>query len=297
MTEFLAFLERSRPDIESALEEILPPVSSRPGRLHAAMRYSVFAGGKLLRPALVRLAGATLGAPADALRSGGAAIELIHSYSLIHDDLPALDDDDLRRGRATLHREFDEATAILAGDALLTLGMTVLATEPRGMSGELRALAASRVGEAIGTSGMIGGQVEDLESEQSWPGDPEAALERIHRKKTGSLLVAALGLGGLYARAGETEELILKELGDRIGLIFQIRDDILDVEGTAGSLGKTPGKDAAARKLTYPGLHGLKAGRERIAELSAEASKLIGELPSRREVWTSLVDYLGRRAR
>ena len=296
MSAFAGYLEASLRDVEQTLDRLLPAAGSPPGKLHEAMRYSVLGAGKRLRPTLVRLAGETWGAPLDALLAGGAAIEMIHGYSLIHAALPALDDDDLRRGRATLHREYDEATAILAGDALLTLGLTVLAREPSGLAPEVRARAVSRVGEAIGTAGMIGGQVEDLEAEARWPEAPAAALDRIHRRKTGALIGACLELGGLYARVPSPQELILKELGERIGLIFQIRDDILDVEGTAGSLGKTPGKDAVARKLTFPGLHGLEASRARIVQLSAEAMELVAEFPSGRELWASLVDYVGQRA-
>ena len=295
MSSFPDFLERARVEIESELDRRLPSAEAPPKRLHAAMRYSVFAGGKRLRPALVRLAGETFGAPAEALAVAGAAVELIHTYSLIHDDLPALDDDDLRRGRPTLHRAFDEATAILAGDALLTLGLTLLATEPESIPGGRRALATARLGAAIGTGGMIGGQVEDLEAERDWPADPEVALDRIHRRKTGALLVECLRLGGLYASVNEAQDLILKELGERIGLMFQIRDDILDVEGSARALGKTPGKDAEARKLTYPGLFGVEGSRARISELAAEAAAEIASLPSRRETWRSLVDFLARR--
>jgi geranylgeranyl pyrophosphate synthase len=295
LSSFADYLERARHEIDLELDRRLPGADLPPARLHAAMRYSVFAGGKRLRPALVRLAGETFGAPAGALSVAGAAVEMIHTYSLIHDDLPALDDDDLRRGRPTLHRAFDEATAILAGDALLTLGLTLLAGEPAGVPGERRALATARLGAAIGTGGMIGGQVEDLEAERDWPADPAVALDRIHRRKTGALLVESLRLGGLHASVSEAQDLILKELGERIGLMFQIRDDILDIEGSVGALGKTPGKDAEARKLTYPGLFGLERSRARIVELAEEASRGIESLPSRREIWRSLVDFLARR--
>jgi farnesyl diphosphate synthase len=220
---------------------------------------------------------------------------MIHTYSLIHDDLPALDDDDLRRGRPTLHRAFDDATAILAGDALLTLGLTLLASEPASVPGERRASGAALVGEAIGTAGMIGGQFEDLEAERDWPAEPAAALDRIHAGKTGALLAACLRLGARYAPADSAQDLILKELGERIGLMFQIRDDILDVEGSAGILGKTPGKDAEKRKLTWPGLHGVAASRERISSLAVEAEERIGSLPSRHETWRSLIGFLALR--
>jgi geranylgeranyl pyrophosphate synthase len=295
MTPFELFLDAARVEVERELDRLLPPATSAPERLHAAMRYSVFAGGKRFRPALVRLAGETFGAAGEALAVAGAAVEMVHTYSLIHDDLPALDDDDLRRGRPTLHRAYDEATAILAGDALLTLGLTVLASEPASAPAERRARAVARLGTAIGSGGMIGGQMEDLETEREWPAEPAAALERIHRGKTGALLVEALRLGGLAAAVTDAQDLILKELGARIGLMFQIRDDILDVEGTARKLGKTPGKDAEAKKLTYPGLHGLERSRARIETLAEEARSAAGTLPQRREIWLSLIEFLARR--
>jgi geranylgeranyl pyrophosphate synthase len=295
VTAFERFLEDSRAEVERELDRLLPPATVAPGRLHAAMRYSVFAGGKRFRPALVRLAGETFGAAREALAVTGAAVEMIHTYSLIHDDLPALDDDDLRRGRPTLHRAYDEATAILAGDALLTLGLTVLASEPASSPAERRTRAVARLGAAIGSDGMIGGQMEDLDTEREWPAEPAAALDRIHRGKTGALVVEALRLGGLAASVTEAQDLILKELGARIGLMFQIRDDILDVEGTARNLGKTPGKDAEAKKLTYPGLHGLERSRARIDTLAEEARTAVETLPAERDLWLSLIDFLARR--
>jgi geranylgeranyl diphosphate synthase type II len=295
---FTRFLADARTAIDGELDRLLPETQRAPTKLHEAMRYSVFAGGKRLRPALVMLAGNSFGAPTPHLLSGAAAVEMVHTYSLIHDDLPALDGDDLRRGRPTLHRQFDESTAILAGDALLTLGMTVLAELPATLPGALRAKAVALVGTAIGTGGMIGGQVADLEAEAGWPtgdGAAAAALDRIHRGKTGALLAASLRLGGIYAWAGPAEDLILRDLGETIGLLFQVRDDILDVEGSASSLGKTPGKDAAASKLTYPALFGLDRSRERLKELGQEAMTRIATLPREREVWVSLISYLDRR--
>lgn len=156
-------------------------------------------------------------------------------------------------------------------------------------------MAVARLGDAIGSCGMIGGQMEDLEAERNWPAEPAPALERIHRRKTGALFIECLRLGGLCASVTDAQDLILKDLGERIGLMFQIRDDILDVEGSAGMLGKTPGKDAEAKKLTYPGLHGVERSRARISSLAGEATRLVEKLPSRSEVWRSLVDFLARR--
>jgi geranylgeranyl diphosphate synthase type II len=292
---FTRWLAALRPDVEAALEALLPTAGDWPGALHEAMRYSVQAGGKRVRPALAVLAGEALGAPRAALLPPGAALELIHTYSLIHDDLPALDDDDLRRGRPTLHKRFDEATAILAGDALLTLGLTVLAREPRDAAAEARRRAVELVGTAIGTGGMIGGQVEDLAVEAAWPDDPRAALERIHRGKTGALLTAALRLGGVHAGADAAADARLAALGERLGLMFQIADDILDVEGSAEQLGKTAGKDAAARKLTFPALYGLDDSRARLQRLREEALAIAAALPGDVELWAGLVEYLAGR--
>jgi farnesyl diphosphate synthase len=293
--DFAAFLAGLQGELERALERALPEESAAPQRLHAAMRYAVLGGGKRLRPALVVLAGELAGAPRPLLVEGGVAVELVHTYSLIHDDLPALDDDDLRRGRATVHRAFDEATAILAGDALLTLGLTRLAEVPAALAGAVRARAVALVGGAIGTAGMIGGQIEDLGAEAAWPADPAAALERIHRGKTAALIAACLRLGGLYAGVPASADAALAALGERLGLMFQIRDDLLDVEGTAGELGKTPGKDARAAKLTFPALHGVTASRARLAALAGEATTLAGNWGESAKVLTSLVVFLAER--
>jgi geranylgeranyl diphosphate synthase type II len=261
------------------------------------MRYSVFAGGKRIRPGLVVLAGEVYGAPRRLLLPAAAAMEMIHTFSLVHDDLPALDDDDLRRGRPTLHRQFDEALAILAGDALLNQALLCLAREPSDVAGALRARAVEAAGEAVGSTGMIGGQVLDIEAERRWPEQPAAALERIHRRKTGCLLVASLVLGGIYAEVGETEERLLRRLGEALGLLFQIGDDLLDVEGSTATLGKTAGKDAAAQKLTYPGLFGVDESRRRLTAAAEQALELACELPRRQDVVRSLVRYLGERDR
>jgi geranylgeranyl pyrophosphate synthase len=292
---FKAWLAALRPEVDATLDALLPPESAPPARLHAAMRYSALAPGKRIRPALVVLAGEALGARRADLLAAGAALELIHAYSLVHDDLPALDDDDLRRGRPTLHRQYDEATAILAGDALLTLGLTLLAREPAGAPEAARRRAVELVGTAIGTGGMIGGQVEDLEAEARWPADPGSALERIHRGKTGALLTAALRLGGVLAGAAAEAEARLQSLGERLGMMFQIADDILDVEGSAEQLGKSAGKDAAARKLTFPGLYGVAESRRRLAALRDEALGLAAALPGPPELWGGLVELLAVR--
>jgi geranylgeranyl diphosphate synthase, type II len=292
--EFPSFLRDLQPALDRALDRLLPPAAAPPARLHGAMRYSVFAGGKRIRPALAVLAGEVLGAPRERLLAPAAALELIHTFSLVHDDLPALDDDDLRRGRPTLHRRFDEATAILAGDALLTLGLAILATQPAEASEASRRRSVELVAAATGPAGMIGGQMDDLEAERSWPEEPAAALEAIHRRKTGALITASLQVGAIHAGASPEQERLLDELGARLGMMFQIADDILDVEGTAGTLGKTAGKDAAARKLTYPGLYGLDVSRRRLEALRGESEELAAQLPGG-PLLVSLLDYLTTR--
>ncbi len=291
------FLSELRPQIDATLDRLIPASDREPRRIHEAMRYSLFAGGKRVRPALTVLAGDALGAPRAASLAGGAAIEMIHTYSLIHDDLPSLDNDDLRRGRPTLHRQFDEATAVLAGDSLLTLGLTVLAAEPPEIDRALRCRAVEMVGHAIGTLGMIGGQVDDLAAEKEWPQDASAMLESIHRRKTGALLVASIRIAGLYAEVDETTDAALERLGELLGLMFQISDDILDVEGSSGALGKTAGKDAAAQKLTYPGLFGLDEAKRLLLESRDAAFAAAGALPGGGGLFPSLIDYLATRDR
>jgi geranylgeranyl diphosphate synthase type II len=297
VTTFPEFLSGARADVDQELHRLLPPATAAPARLHEAMRYSIFAGGKRVRPGLVLLAGEIFGAPRSRLLAGAAAMEMIHTFSLVHDDLPALDDDDLRRGRATVHREFDEALAILAGDALLDHALLCLSEHPPSAAAEVRLRAVQVAAEAVGTSGMIGGQVADLEAESSWPDEPEAALESIHRRKTGCLLTASLELGGVYAEVGDSEIETLRSLGTAVGLLFQIGDDILDVEGSTEQLGKTAGKDAAARKLTYPELYGLDESRRRLDALVDETVSLAAELPRHCETVVSLARYLGDRDR
>lgn len=296
MSEFTTFLGQQLPAINKTLDALVPAATVPPTRLHEAMRYSLFAGGKRVRPALTLLTGQVLGVDRSVLLEGGAALEIIHTYSLIHDDLPALDNDDLRRGRPTLHRHFDEAMAILAGDSLLTLGLMTLAAQTSELSSEQRRRAVVMVGHAIGSRGMIGGQVADLEAEKQWPEDAAQVLETIHRHKTGDLLTASVRLAGIYADASDSEDALLTELGDQIGLMFQIADDILDVEGTSGSLGKTAGKDAAARKLTYPGLFGLEESKRRLHQSRDRALELAGRwVGDEAGLFPSLIDYLTTR--
>jgi geranylgeranyl pyrophosphate synthase len=254
---------------DAALERELPPADAAPARLHAAMRYSVFAGGKRLRPALVLAACRACGGADAACAPGMAAVELLHTYTLIHDDLPAMDDDDLRRGRPTCHKAFDEATAILAGDALQAQAFAAAAT--------LGAPAVAALARAAGSVGVVGGQQEDLDAEglgHAGTGDRAgdvALLERIHRGKTAALIRASCQLGGLAAGAGPAALAALVAYGEALGLAFQIADDVLDATASAEALGKTPGKDAKAGKLTYVACYGLDGARAQARRRGDEA--------------------------
>jgi geranylgeranyl diphosphate synthase type II len=251
-----AFLAEAVTLADRALEEALPPATEYPARLHAAMRYSVFAGGKRLRPALVLAASRACRGSDVACTPAMAAVELLHTYTLIHDDLPAMDDDDLRRGRPTCHRAFDEATAILAGDALQAQAFLSAAT--------LGIEAVRCLGLAASSRGVIGGQQEDLDAEGA-PIDgsvaSQARLERIHRGKTAAMISASCVLGGISAHASSQDLEALRRYGEHAGLAFQIADDLLDATATSAELGKTAGKDAEQGKLTYVAVHGLERAR------------------------------------
>lgn len=254
--------------IDAALDRLLPAESEPPETIHRAMRYSVFAGGKRIRPILcLEAARAVAGADVEGIEDVACSLELIHTYSLIHDDLPALDNDDLRRGRPTSHKVFGEAMAILAGDALLTYAFELLA----------RAGSAAMVAElarAAGTvGGMIAGQVHDIEGENQTPS--AELLERIHRAKTGALLRCSLRLGAMHAGAAPAQLDALSRFGEHIGLAFQIVDDILDVTQTSEQLGKTAGKDAAQHKITFPAVYGLDASRRMAEEQRALAHQAL----------------------
>jgi farnesyl diphosphate synthase len=265
-----ATLDAWRARIDAFLGATLPTASETPEALHAAMRYAALGEGKRLRPLLVYAAGAALGtAPGrdpDALDHAAAAVELIHAYSLVHDDLPAMDDDDLRRGRPTVHVAFDEATAILAGDALQSLAFAVLADAPAPAE---RVLAALReLARAAGSRGMCGGQAIDM----AMTGRTQSvdALAWMHRLKTGALIEAAVALGGLLRGADDVQLAALRRIGALLGLGFQIKDDLLDAEADSATLGKTAGKDEAQGKSTYVTLLGLDGARARLDAVAAE---------------------------
>jgi geranylgeranyl diphosphate synthase type II len=303
LTSLSDFLDDARMVIDDALERFLPKPPESPQIIAEAMRYSVFAGGKRLRPVLTlaaadavarRAAGARAG-PAASFHSGGAspasqalpaacAIELIHTYSLIHDDLPAMDDDTLRRGRPTLHVVYGEGIAILAGDGLHAAAFTLLAREPRDedpaiVARKLRVIAV--VGDAAGPDGMVGGQAIDLQAAGQAPGHPVTldaeALRAMHARKTGALIRASAVSGAIMAGAADDVVFAIDRYAAEVGLAFQIVDDILDIEGDPTSLGKTAGKDAAAAKPTYPALFGLQRSRDLAAECLARARRGLEE--------------------
>jgi geranylgeranyl pyrophosphate synthase len=261
-----AYAERVRADVEAELDRLVPAESADPPSVHAAVRWSLFAPAKRFRPLLVTASGETFGAPRRQLIRTACAFELLHTYSLVHDDLPAMDDDDLRRGRPTCHVKFGEATAILAGDALQTLAFQSIA-EDETLDASLRVRLVAELARAAGTpDGMVAGQAHDLAAEAR--ADVSGVeLERIHRRKTGALIAAAARAGALVAGACVEELEAVNVYALDLGLLFQITDDLLDVTATASDLGKTPGKDARANKATYPALYGLEAARARAREV------------------------------
>jgi geranylgeranyl diphosphate synthase type II len=262
------FFEEDRLAVDAALERLLPQESTLPASIHQAMRYSVFAGGKRIRPILCLETARIFAPDVAAALHPACAIEMIHTYSLIHDDLPALDNDDLRRGKPTCHKKFGEATAILAGDALLTLAFETIAATPVEPA---RCVAiVKEVASAAGTvNGMVGGQVADLEAEGHRIA-PEM-LEYIHKSKTAALIRASVTAGALCAGAGAEDVARLRRFGEEIGWAFQVTDDILDVEESSAALGKTAGKDIAQQKATYPAIHGLQRSHEIAHQLANNA--------------------------
>ncbi len=263
-------IERSH-QIDQALDRFLPAADDTPSSIHQAMRYSVFAGGKRLRPTLCLVAASVIGADETAVIPVACAIEMVHTYSLVHDDLPALDNDDLRRGQPTVHRKFGEAIAILTGDALLTRAFQILVEEcQRRLSDAKPVLAMREIVFAVGTlNGMIGGQVADLEAE----GTAVSAdtVSYIHRSKTGALIRASVRSGALLGCSEGPAVNALTQYAEKIGLAFQIVDDILDVVSSAEVLGKTPGKDRSTKKATYPSVFGLEQSRRMALQLEQEA--------------------------
>jgi len=278
--------------VDAELDRLVPPESTPPETIHRAMRYSLFAGGKRIRPVLCLEAARTVAGEVEGAVTAACPLELIHTYSLIHDDLPALDNDDYRRGKLTNHKVFGDAMAILAGDALLTLAFQVLAELPAPADRKVRLMA--ELATASGTvGGMIGGQVADLEGEGKPP--DAALLESIHRAKTGALLRASLRMGAIYAGATDAQYAALSCYGEHIGLAFQIVDDILDVEESSEALGKTAGKDAAQHKITFPAVYGLEVSRTMAEAECARAHQVLEPFGERAARLHELADLIVRR--
>ncbi len=296
-TDVGAYLAARREEVDRELARLVPPETAWPERLHRAIRHSLFAGGKRLRPILCLAAGETAGAPPGRLLAPAAGLEMIHTYSLIHDDLPALDNDDLRRGVPTCHVAFGEATAILAGDALLTHGLGTLARHPEGgefAAAKIRALEA--VVDAIGTRGMIGGQAADLEAEETANPSEELVLA-IHENKTGRLIRASLAVGAILSGATKDVLRALEVYGRAVGLAFQIKDDILDIEADAATLGKTAGKDVAAGKATFPSVWGVDRSRAMLKQQIEQAIESVQGLPGRGGRLPDLARFVAERGK
>jgi geranylgeranyl diphosphate synthase type II len=286
-------LEQGQHLADAALDRLIPLETQHPVSIHKAMRHSVFAGGKRLRPVLCMEAGRMIaGSLPKGIEDLGAALEMLHTYSLIHDDLPALDNDDLRRGRPTCHKAFGEAIAILAGDALQTQAYEVLAGLECPADARVRII--KEIAQGTGTvNGMIGGQVVDLEAEHSKP--TGEMLEYIHRSKTAALISASLVSGGLYAGAKDKEIAKLRAFGLAFGLAFQIVDDVLDVTQTSEQLGKTAGKDTASEKATYPALFGIEASERKADSLVTEALAELDSFGERAQPLKELARFLVER--
>ncbi|QGJ69090.1 Geranylgeranyl pyrophosphate synthase [Planctomycetales bacterium 10988] len=283
-----------RESVEAALlQYVRRDLETTPQPLQEAMEYSLLAGGKRLRAILVLLAAEACGGEISAAMPAACAIEMIHTYSLIHDDLPAMDDDELRRGKPTNHKVFGEATAILAGDGLLTYAFEILATDSA--SAEVAAACVACLAKAAGPVGMVGGQMKDL-SQEGRPGTLEM-LESIHEKKTGAMILAALQLGAIRAGATAKQHAALETYGKHLGLAFQIQDDLLDVQGEQAALGKRVNKDSEMGKLTFPGLLGIAESQRRAKDLIEQALAALAIFESRASRLEALAHYVLERDR
>lgn len=283
------FFEEDRLAVDAHIERLLPAESERPSSIHTAMRYSVFAGGKRIRPILCLETSRIFGEDVAPALYPACAIEFIHTYSLIHDDLPALDNDDLRRGKPTCHKKFGEAIAILAGDALLTLAFETIGASP--VAAERRVAMLTEISSAAGTvNGMVGGQVADIEAEEKRVG--QEMLEYIHRSKTAALIRASITAGAQSAGAGAEDVARLRRFGETIGWAFQVTDDILDIEESSVALGKTAGKDVAQQKATYPAVFGLERSHAIARELATKAIAELQPYGARAERLRSVAEFL-----
>ena len=289
MMKLSAFFEEDRIAVDEALERLLPAESAQPLSIHTAMRYSVFAGGKRMRPILCLESARIFTSDVTAALHPACAIEFIHTYSLIHDDLPALDNDDLRRGKPTCHKKFGEAIAILAGDGLLTLAFETISAAP--VPAERRVAMLSEIAGAAGTvNGMVGGQVADIEAERK--AVDAKMLEYIHRSKTAALIRASVTAGAHCAGAPPDDVARLRRFGETIGWAFQVTDDILDVEESSAALGKTAGKDLAQQKATYPAMYGLERSHQIARELATKAIDELSPYAERAARLREIADYL-----
>jgi geranylgeranyl diphosphate synthase type II len=287
-----AFFEEDLQLVDAALQGLLPAADAQPSVIHEAMRYSVFAGGKRIRPILCLETARIFTPDVTAALHPACAIEFIHTYSLIHDDLPALDNDDLRRGKPTCHKQFGEAIAILAGDALLTLAFETVGAAP--VNAGLRVAMLTEIATSAGTrNGMVGGQVADLEAAGKKVG-PET-LEYIHRSKTAALIRASVTAGAICAGAADDDVARVRHFGETIGWAFQVKDDILDVEESSAALGKTAGKDIAQQKATYPAVFGLERSHEFANELSEKAIADLTPYAERATRLREIADFLVHR--
>jgi geranylgeranyl diphosphate synthase type II len=283
------FFEEDRVAVDAALDRLLPAEKTQPSSIHEAMRYSVFAGGKRIRPILCLETARIFAADVTPALHPACAIEFIHTYSLIHDDLPALDNDDLRRGKPTCHKKFGEANAILAGDALLTLAFETISVAP--VEAERGIAMVKEIAAAAGTvKGMVGGQVADLEAEGKRVAPK--MLEFIHRSKTAALIRASVTAGALCAGASAEDVARLRRFGESIGWAFQVTDDILDVEESSAALGKTAGKDVAQQKATYPAVYGLERAHEIANELATRAIAELAPYAERAVRLRDIAEYL-----
>jgi geranylgeranyl pyrophosphate synthase len=290
MSKLENFFAECRNSVDSALDSLIPTAKTEPKKLHQAIRWSIFAGGKRFRPALVLAVGKIFGTSAEKLLRTAAAVEMIHTYSLIHDDLPAMDDDDLRRGRETCHLKFDEATAILAGDCLQALAFQTIA-EDENLDFEVRIKLISEIARAEGTPfGMVAGQYFDLEAEGQNIAIEQ--LERIHQSKTGAMITVSAQAGAIIANASEKEFEAITNYAEKLGLLFQITDDLLDITQPTEVLGKTAGKDLTAEKATYPSLYGLEKAQKMAEKVHAEACGALDQIEKDTEILRELVDFI-----
>ena len=292
-TNLQEFFTRSRTLVDAGLDRLVPAENVGPVSVHGAIRWSLLGGGKRFRPALLLAVGETFGASPERLLMSACALEMIHTYSLIHDDLPSMDDDEMRRGRATCHVRFDEAIAILAGDALQTLAFQTVADDAN-LAAETRVLVISELARGAGTpSGMVAGQARDLEAESRLVTPDE--LQQIHQLKTGALIIAAARCGAIIANATGDQTEAVSEYAGHLGLLFQITDDLLDVTASVKDLGKTPGKDERSKKATYPSLYGIEASRQRATRVHEAACAALAQLNRPTDLLHSIADFILRR--